>query len=157
MSRGRKPLGPRKCTSAVVLGTIGAMEGELVAQGSDDQEQLKAITARLDRNEANIASLQDGQRRITSLEEQVEVDRQLLVALQAEGVLERQHSEHLETALQTSRVIGAAIGIIMVSEHLTDREAFERLRRASQDRNRKLRSLASQVVATGDLSALREE
>jgi GAF domain-containing protein len=57
--------------------------------------------------------------------------------------------EHLERALETRDLIGMAKGVIMSNEKLTDAEAFALLVRASQNRNVKLRDLASEVVKTG--------
>jgi flagellar biosynthesis chaperone FliJ len=58
---------------------------------------------------------------------------------------------HLETALQSNRRIGMAIGIVMTRFGLTEQQAFERLSRHSQQTNTKLRELAEQVVYTGTL------
>ncbi len=65
---------------------------------------------------------------------------------------EQDKARNLERALDTSRDIGVALGILM-SRHLVTREqAFDLLRQASQRSHRKLRELAQQVLATGDLS-----
>jgi signal transduction histidine kinase/DNA-binding response OmpR family regulator len=58
---------------------------------------------------------------------------------------------NLRTALATNRQIGAAIGVIMATEKLTDEQAFLRLRTASQQTHRKLRDLADDVIYTGRL------
>jgi hypothetical protein len=57
--------------------------------------------------------------------------------------------ENLNTALQTSRHIGAAIGILMATFKVTSAEAFDMLRRSSQCRHRKLRDIALEVFYTG--------
>jgi hypothetical protein len=57
----------------------------------------------------------------------------------------------LERALASNRQIGAAVGILMQSRKLTQPEAFELLRRTSQNLNRKLRDVADEVVLTGAL------
>ena len=54
-------------------------------------------------------------------------------------------------ALQGSRDIGMAIGITMNASNLTSDQAFEVLSRASQDTNRKLRDIATELVRTGVL------
>jgi len=59
--------------------------------------------------------------------------------------------EGLEAALATNRQIGAAVGIVMAQRRLTQTEAFQVLSRASQDRNRKLREVADDVVFTGEI------
>lgn len=60
-------------------------------------------------------------------------------------------AEHLERALQHSRDIGAAVGVLMAHHTLRQDEAFDLLRHASQDLNRKLYDVALDVVSTGEL------
>ena len=55
----------------------------------------------------------------------------------------------LQVAVETNRQIGAATGILMARLTLTQDQAFDLLRRASQDQNRKLRDIADEVVLTG--------
>jgi AmiR/NasT family two-component response regulator len=75
-----------------------------------------------------------------------------LLQQQAREIAElRNKVSNLETALQTNRRIGAAIGIIMARKLLTEEQAFELLREASQRMHVKLREVADQVVSTGDL------
>lgn len=57
----------------------------------------------------------------------------------------------LETALSTSRQIGAAIGILMSIHKVTSDQAFDPLRTSSQHLNRKLRDVAYDVTQTGTL------
>ncbi len=61
--------------------------------------------------------------------------------------------KNLEIALQSSREIGTAIGILMCQRHVTADRAFEMLRTASQHKHRKLRDIATDVVFTGALDA----
>jgi hypothetical protein len=61
------------------------------------------------------------------------------------------HAEHLQVALEGSREIGAAIGVLMSHHRVTQQVAFAMLSTASQQLNRKLRVVAGQVVETGDL------
>jgi hypothetical protein len=56
---------------------------------------------------------------------------------------------NLEVAIQSHRHIGQAIGILVERHRITPAEAFAMLKRASQDRNIKLRELASRVIETG--------
>lgn len=60
-------------------------------------------------------------------------------------------TEHLREALESRDVIGQAKGILMARRGCTPEAAFEALRKASQDRNIKLRDVAEQVVYLGDL------
>lgn len=62
-----------------------------------------------------------------------------------------QQIRHLERALETNRDIGAAVGIVMSTCKLTKDEAFDALRRVSQQHNRKLSLVAEQVLLTGVL------
>src|SRR5690348_10164429 len=59
--------------------------------------------------------------------------------------------DNLERALQTSRRIGIAMGILMASNKFTEQQAFDLLRIASQSNHRKLHDVAEQVVQTGEL------
>lgn len=66
---------------------------------------------------------------------------------------EREYAENLEIALQKSRRIGIAIGIVMQSEKLTEDQAFAYLVDVSQRLNRKLRDVAEVVVEAGGIPA----
>ena len=57
-----------------------------------------------------------------------------------------QHDEELEAKAASRDVIGMAKGIIMAQQRVSDEQAFDILRRASQRMNVKLRVLAQQVV-----------
>ena len=57
-----------------------------------------------------------------------------------------QLTEQLRAALASRSVIDQAIGILMAQDRCAQREAFARLRRASQRQNRKLRDIAADVV-----------
>ena len=56
---------------------------------------------------------------------------------------------NLQIALESHRHIGQAIGILVERHRITPPEALVRLKRASQDRNIKLREIASRVIETG--------
>jgi signal transduction histidine kinase/DNA-binding response OmpR family regulator/PAS domain-containing protein len=58
---------------------------------------------------------------------------------------------NLEQALASNRQIGAAMGILMARLKLTDEQAFDLLRKTSQNRHRKLRDIAEEVTMTGEL------
>ena len=57
----------------------------------------------------------------------------------------------LERALESNREIGVAMGILMAREMCTQSQAFNRLRTASQQLNRKRRDIADDVKRTGQL------
>jgi AmiR/NasT family two-component response regulator len=56
----------------------------------------------------------------------------------------------LNQALESRDVIGQAKGILMERNRVTADEAFDMLRRASQQVNRKLRDLAEDIASTGE-------
>ena len=68
-----------------------------------------------------------------------------------EARLRHEDVDNLTTALDTSRMIGTAVGILMSTHGLTDTDAFAVLRRTSMDLNRKLRDVASHVTYSGEL------
>ncbi|KOV72333.1 antitermination regulator [Streptomyces sp. AS58] len=63
----------------------------------------------------------------------------------------RTHAQ-MEQAVATRHMIGEAMGILMGSHHLTDDQAFDVLRRYSQQTNTKLRDVAQQVCEKGGLA-----
>jgi transcriptional regulator with GAF, ATPase, and Fis domain len=66
----------------------------------------------------------------------------------------RTHAQ-LEQALGTRHMIGEAMGILMGTHGLTEEQAFEVLRRYSQENNVKLREVARLVCEQGTLQSLR--
>ncbi|MEP6852066.1 MAG: GAF and ANTAR domain-containing protein [bacterium] len=73
-------------------------------------------------------------------------------ALAMAGVLARERAANLERALTSNREIGMAMGILMATYKVNRDQAFDLLRIASQNSNRKLSTIASDVVDTGTLS-----
>jgi hypothetical protein len=61
----------------------------------------------------------------------------------------RQTEANLERAVESHRLVGQAMGILIERHRITSEEAFEVLRRASQDHNVKLREVARRVIETG--------
>jgi AmiR/NasT family two-component response regulator len=59
--------------------------------------------------------------------------------------------QHLERALQSNRGIGVAIGVLMNHYKITQEQAFDLLRMASQHGHRKLVEVAREVTETGTL------
>ncbi|MER6473988.1 GAF and ANTAR domain-containing protein [Streptomyces collinus] len=60
----------------------------------------------------------------------------------------RTHAQ-LEQAIATRHTIGEAMGILMGTRHLTEQQAFDVLRRYSQENNIKLRDVARRVCEQG--------
>ncbi len=59
-------------------------------------------------------------------------------------------NQHLQTALESARMIGRAQGVLMVRQECSSDDAFDLLRRASQRTNRKLRDIAEEIVDSLD-------
>ena len=90
----------------------------------------------------------------------VEADRPLNLAVALAGASAtvaalRQDNSNLRRGLESSRVIGVAIGILMQQHRLTRDQAFDLLRLRSQHSNRRLRDIAEELVDTGSLPATR--
>ncbi|WP_371621503.1 GAF and ANTAR domain-containing protein [Streptomyces sp. NBC_01116] len=62
------------------------------------------------------------------------------------------HQAQLTEAVATRHVIGEAMGILMARHRIPENEAFNALRRHSQDSNMKLREVARQVTERGSLA-----
>lgn len=75
-------------------------------------------------------------------------------ALALQNTLHARDVANLETALQSSRQIGTAMGILMARQLITSDQAFAQLSTASQALNRKLRDIAADVERTGQLPGL---
>lgn len=117
--------------------------GELTDQGILDRSQIRGLEDQgiLDRD------------RIDLLEAAARTDQELIAHLEAEGIIDRDKITNFETALITARWIGAAMGVLMFSRHVTDEQAFDLLREASQRTHRKLRDIAEDVLLTGALES----
>jgi ANTAR domain/GAF domain len=63
----------------------------------------------------------------------------------------RERAMNLERALESSRVIGIAVGVLMSQHKVSRSQAFDLLRTASQNSNRKVRDVASHVALAGSL------
>lgn len=72
----------------------------------------------------------------------------VLAAHAAAALLANQHSEQLTSALSSRDRIGQAKGIIMERYQVDDVQAFDMLRRLSQDSNTKLVEVAQRVIDT---------
>ncbi|GAB3878456.1 ANTAR domain-containing protein [Terrabacter terrigena] len=76
------------------------------------------------------------------------VEAYLLEALERLDSAETKANQ-LSAALEHSREIGAAVGVLMALRKLTREQAFDVLRRASMAQNVKVHVLAARVVETG--------
>ena len=70
-------------------------------------------------------------------------------------ILANDRVRNLRRALESNRQIGVAIGVLMHEHRLTQAQAFDVLRASSQDSNRKLADVATEVADTGILAIRR--
>jgi AmiR/NasT family two-component response regulator len=68
-----------------------------------------------------------------------------------EATVHARHVANLSAALNSSRQIGSAIGILMAHDKVTANEAFDASRQASNHLNRNVRDVAAEVGVTGIL------
>jgi ANTAR domain len=76
-----------------------------------------------------------------------------LAALAIDRSALRSRVQNLALGLESNRLIGTAVGILMAHRRATYDQAFDWLRICSQETNRKLRDIAEDVVLTGELPA----
>ena len=87
-----------------------------------------------------------------------DTDASTLAVLSTHGAIaftlaaDRQSNDNLHIALANSRKIGAAMGILMNKHRITEQQAFDALRIASQHSHRKLLDIAFEVLETGELA-----
>jgi hypothetical protein len=130
------------------------------SDGRADEAYLRADALEARAGEANRRAdvsedrSADDRRRITELEARLDVNETIMSELQMDGLIDHDHAVHLQEALRTSRMIGAAIGIVMAARGVSEVEAFAIISQASQNTNRKVRLLAEEVVSSGDTSPL---
>ena len=107
------------------------------------QSEADAAKDRADRSEARADATDI---RIDGIEAAAALDRELIAQLQADGIVSREHAAQMESALQSSRTIGTAIGILMEGRDIGQDEAFTVLKTVSRNANRKLREVAQEMV-----------
>lgn len=128
---------PKFCTQAVADTPVRSMFGVRIFLGGNDRGAL------------NFYATETGA--FSDLDRGVGAIFSTLSSLALQHALEQRRSENLLTALESSRQIGMAMGILMSSKLLTPDQAFEQLRRASQHLHRRVRDLAEEVMETGQL------
>jgi len=72
------------------------------------------------------------------------------IAIEAATVADR--AENLRSALDSNRLIGAAVGVLVERHKCSPEQAFDLLRVVSQRTNRRLADLAEELVRTGKVS-----
>ena len=117
------------------------------------QEQLDDLAGLVASNTANIDALEkradESDLRQDESEAQAALDRDILATLQIDEELTRSQVAQLEQALRTSRVIGAAIGMVMNSRQVSQDEALTVLKQASSRSNVKLSVLCAEMLRSG--------
>jgi GAF domain-containing protein len=78
-----------------------------------------------------------------------------MASLALQNAVAQRKTLNLEIALESSRQIGSAIGILMASRLMTADRAFDELRNVSQHTHRKIRDVATEVMETGALPEIR--
>ena len=131
---------PKFCARAVAETPVRSMFGVRIFLGGDDRGAL------------NFYATEPGA--FGELDRAVGAVFSTLSSLALQHALEKRRSENLLTALESSRQIGMAMGILMASKLLTAEQAFEQLRRASQHLHRRVRDVAEEVMHTGELPAV---
>jgi AmiR/NasT family two-component response regulator len=66
------------------------------------------------------------------------------------SVANRDRAESLRRGLESNREVGKAIGLLMAAHKIGSQEAFEVLRKASNDMNMKLTAVAREVVENAE-------
>ncbi|MER5584593.1 GAF and ANTAR domain-containing protein [Streptomyces asoensis] len=126
MSRPQ-PAWPRFAAAAHELG-IGSMTGVLLYTHDEDFGALNLYA-----------------RRPGTFGEDVETAGWLLASHAAVALADAHAVDQLEDAMKTRHAIGEAMGILRERHHLSEEEAFDVLRRISQQHNVKLRDVAQRV------------
>ncbi|MFD6433816.1 GAF and ANTAR domain-containing protein [Streptomyces venezuelae] len=127
----QQPRWPAYAVEARALG-IGSMMGFLLFT---EDEELGAL---------NLYSSRPG-----AFTEDSETAGLLLASHAAVAFSSARTHAQLERAVSTRHTIGEAMGILMGRHRLTEEEAFDVLRRYSQENNVKLRDVAARVCAHG--------
>ena len=78
-------------------------------------------------------------------------------ALAVSRVIARERATNLAKAVTTNREIGMAMGVLMSAYKVTEDQAFDLLRIASQNTHRKIRDIAREVIETGTLELSQEQ
>jgi hypothetical protein len=116
---------------------IRSMMGARVLLGGDDRGAINYYAPEVDA--------------FTQFDVGVAAMLSILSSIALRHSIEQRKVTNLEAALESSRQIGTAIGILMASQLMTADQAFDELRNASQRSHRKVRDIATYVNETGAL------
>ncbi len=127
---------PLKTQDGFNLGTLCVIDNEPRTLTDDEVEILENLAAIVvDELELRLSS-----RRLHELE----VQRRRLAESDAESY--RRVSDTLQQGLESNREIGKALGLMMGLQKISDTEAFEVMRKASQDMNMRINQIAREVL-----------
>ena len=125
-------------------------------EAAERARRLEELEARVAQNRADIDAIEAlAQEKISVLDrvaDKCDANWEMIEMLQADGLKLHDHDEQMEQALQSSRQIGAAVGIIMATRNVSEKEAFQSLVAASQRTNTKLKSIAGRVISGAEKS-----
>jgi GAF domain-containing protein len=133
----RDPRWPSFSEQAIHKTPIRSMFGVRVFLGGDDRGAL------------NFYAPQAGA--FTELDLGIGAVLSTMASLALQNAIAQRKTVNLEIALESSRQIGTAIGILMSSRLITADRAFDQLRQVSQNTHRKIRDVALDVMETGTL------
>jgi GAF domain-containing protein len=133
----RDPRWPKFSAKAIEETPIRSMFGVRVFLGGDDRGAL------------NFYAPEPGA--FTDLDLGIGAMLSAMAALALQNAGAQRKTDNLEVALESSRQIGTAIGILMSSRLITADRAFDELRTVSQHTHRKIRDVAAEVMETGAL------
>jgi hypothetical protein len=126
-------------------------QGELTT--AEMIKRILGLEEQVDRDDVHIISMEaqavSDRGEIDVLTAQADIDHHLIADLEAQGVIDRASIANLEIALTCARKIAAATGIIMAAHKVTEEQAFQDPRGASQLGHGKLRDVADDVVLRG--------
>jgi hypothetical protein len=157
---------------------VASPDSALSAFGNAEKRALEGLAAAIRRVADELVSAPDRVAELANLTEQVttllgtpwvvipisqvegaaepdegtgEAAANLVRRLRSELQQARREATEIAAAVESNRDIGAAVGILMCRHHLTQEQAFQTLRQASQHHHIKLRVLARDVIDTGTL------
>ncbi|MFI6345865.1 GAF and ANTAR domain-containing protein [Streptomyces sp. NPDC050560] len=99
--------------------------------------------------ERNLGALNLYSKSPAVFDEDSEIAGWSLASHAAVGVAGARHTDQFRQGIESRHTIGQAMGIVMERHHISEEEAFDAMRRLSQERNEKLRDIALRICQTG--------
>jgi len=120
-------------------------------RAADETGVRSMLSLRLFVQEDSLGALNSYSRQVDAFDERAQALGGVLAAHAAiamSAVDAQEHADQLENALESSREIGMALGILMAQSKVDSDTAFRILSQGSQRTNIKLRQLAARIVST---------